>query len=510
MNVSENNRRIAKNTLVLYARMGVTMLVSLFTSRVVLDALGIEDYGIYNVVGGFVALFSIISGALSVSISRFFTFELGRGNVERLQRIFSSAIIIQIVLGAVLFLLASTLGVWFVENKLVIPPDRLDAAKLLLPLSAGTFFIGLLSVPYNAAIVAHERMKAFAYVGVLEALLRLLVAYALVVSPFDKLLTYGALSVATALLIRFIYAAYCRRNFPECRFSFRVDRELLGGMFSFAGWAFLGNGSFVLKTQGVNVVINLFCGPAVNAAFGVAAQVTGAVTSFVSNFMQAVNPQITKNFSSGNLAAMHALVFRSSRFSFFLMLFLCLPVMKSADGILALWLVDVPAHTAAFVRLSFVFCLIDCLVMPVMFGLLAEGNIRNYEIFLVVVNTLNLPLAYFALRAGFPPESVFVVAIVIGVVIMAGRIWLARRAFALSSRKFVRDVLLKAAAVSALAGTFAYFLEIPCGGNAVAEFLVHSALIAAVAGTAILLVGLNSKERAFLKAKILEKVKKHA
>ena len=279
MNVSANNRRIAKNTLVLYARMGVTMLVSLFTSRVVLDSLGIEDYGIYNVVGGFVALFNIISGALSVSISRFFTFELGRGNVDRLQRIFSSAIIIQIALGAVLFLLASTLGVWFVENKLVIPPERLAAAKLLLPLSAGTFFIGLLSVPYNAAIVAHERMKAFAYVGVLEALLRLLVAYALVVSPFDKLLTYGALSVATALFIRFIYAAYCRRNFPECRFSFRVDRELLGGMFSFAGWAFLGNGSFVLKTQGVNIVINLFCGPAVNAAFGVAAQVTGAVTA---------------------------------------------------------------------------------------------------------------------------------------------------------------------------------------------------------------------------------------
>lgn len=273
-------------------------------------------------------------------------------------------------------------------------------------------------------------------------------------------------------------------------------------MFSFAGWAFLGNGSFVLKTQGVNIVVNLFCGPAVNAAFGVAAQVTTAVSSFVSNFMQAVNPQITKTFSSGNLFAMHTLIFRSARFSFFLMLFLCLPVMKSADTILAIWLAEVPAHTAAFVRLSFVFCLVDCLVMPVMTGLLAEGNIRNYEIFLVVVNTLNLPLAYFALRAGFPPESVFVIAIIIGLAIMAGRIWLARRAFALSSRKFARDVLLKATAVAVFAGTFAYCLEVPCGGNEIAQFFVHSALIVGVTGTAILFVGLGADERNFLYTKI--------
>ena len=464
--VSENNKRIAKNTLMLYVKMGVTMLVSLYTSRVVLEFLGIEDYGIYNVVGGFVALFSLISGALSVSISRFFTFELGRGNQDELRRIFSSALVIQIVLGALLFILISTVGIWFVSNKLVIPPERLGAAQIVLFLSGVSFFISLISVPYNAAIIAHERMKAFAFVGIFEAILKLLVAY----------------------------AVYCKKHFSECSFRFCWDKRLFQKMFSFAGWAFLGNGSFVLKTQGVNIVINMFYGAAVNAAFGITSQVTAAVTSFVSNFMQAVNPQITKNFSSGKLPEMHSLILRSSRFSFFLMLLLCLPVIKGTDFILSTWLVEVPEHTANFVRLSFIFCLIDCLVLPVMFGLLAEGNIRNYEIFLGITNTLNLPLSYFALHVGFPSESVFVIAIIIGVVVAAGRVWLARSAFSLSSRKFLTNVLLPSTFVCTGSSIFAWVLNIPVE-NEILKFIFQSGLIVVVTGVLVVYFGLNREER---------------
>ena len=492
--VSENNKRIAKNTLMLYVKMGVTMLVSLYTSRVVLEFLGIEDYGIYNVVGGFVALFSLISGALSVSISRFFTFELGRGNQDELRRIFSSALVIQIVLGALLFILISTVGIWFVSNKLVIPPERLGAAQIVLFLSGVSFFISLISVPYNAAIIAHERMKAFAFVGIFEAILKLFVAYSLVLTPFDKLIVYGVLTVVSSLIIRSMYAVYCKKHFSECSFRFCWDKRLFQKMFSFAGWAFLGNGSFVLKTQGVNIVINMFYGAAVNAAFGITSQVTAAVTSFVSNFMQAVNPQITKNFSSGKLPEMHSLILRSSRFSFFLMLLLCLPVIKGTDFILSTWLVEVPEHTANFVRLSFVFCLIDCLVLPVMFGLLAEGNIRNYEIFLGITNTLNLPLSYFALHVGFPPESVFVIAIIIGVVVAAGRVWLARSAFSLSSRKFLTNVLLPSTFVCTGSSIFAWVLNIPVE-NEILKFIFQSGLIVVVTGVLVVYFGLNREER---------------
>ncbi len=499
--VSENNKRIAKNTLMLYVKMGVTMLVSLYTSRVVLEFLGIEDYGIYNVVGGFVALFALISGALSVSISRFFAFELGRENHGNLQRIFSSALLIQVLLGVLLFVAISTVGVWFVSNKLIIPPERLSAALIVLFLSGISFFISLISVPYNAAIIAHERMKAFAYVGVFESILKLFVAYSLVVIPFDKLVVYGTLSVGTSLIIRSVYAVYCKKHFPECSFRFCWDGALFRRMFSFAGWAFLGNGSFVLKSQGVNVVLNMFCGAAVNAACGVATQVTTAVTSFVSNFMQAVNPQITKSFSMGRLSEMHMLIFRSSRFSFFLMLLLCLPVMKGVDYILGIWLVDVPMFTASFIKLSFVFCLVDCLVMPVMFGLLAEGNIRNYEIFLGVTNTLNLPFSYFALRAEFPPESVFIISIMIGVVVAVGRLWLAKNAYALSPRKFLESVLLPTGGVCFGSGMFTWFLDIPIESE-ILKFIIQTGLILAVTSGLVGCIGLNNRERKFIRGQL--------
>ena len=507
---SDNNKRIAKNTIFLYFRQILLMLVSLYTVRVVLAALGEEDYGIYNVVGGFVSMFNILSGALSIAISRFITYEMGQPDVtvKRLQCIFSSSLIIQIVMGLIICLLIGTFGVWFIENKMVIPSERLDVALYVMLFSAIAFFINLLSVPYNALIIAHEQMKAFAYISIVEAVLRLLMAYLLLVSSTDKLLLYALCMVLVSLIVRSVYAIYCKRHYMECRFVLGFDKQLLSKMFVFSGWAFLGNGSFVLKEHGVNILLNIFCGPVVNAARGITSQVTHAVTIFVSNFMQAVNPQITKLFSSGKLDEMHRLIFRSSRFSFYLMLLLGLPLMKSIDYALGFWLVSVPEHTALFIQLLMVFCLMDCLVQPLMTGLLAEGNIRVYEFALVVLNVGNVLLSYLALRMDYAPESVYIVSIVIEVGIMWSRIYLSGKAYQLPVKRYCIDVLGNTAVVATLSGVFAWWIQLPISHPFV-HFVTVVFTVIVFTGIMIYLFGLNRSERAlFVNAltKILYKI----
>ena len=506
--MDSNNKRIAKNTLFLYLRQILVMAVSLYTVRVVLEVLGEEDYGIYNAVGGFVAMFSMLSGALSLSISRFITYEMGRPDVTvlRLRRIFSSSLLIQVLIGLVICLLIGTFGAWFVKYKMVIPAERLDITLYVLLFSALGFFINLLSVPYNALIIAHEQMKAFAYISIVEAGLNLLMAYSLIVASCDKLLLYAFCMVVVALIVRTTYALYCKRHFSECRFVKGFDKRLLSRMFTFAGWAFLGNGSFVLKEHGVNLLLNLFCGPAVNAARGITSQVTRAVTLFISNFMQAVNPQITKSYSSGNLDEMHRLIFTSSRFSFYLMLLLSLPLMKSVDYALGLWLVDVPEYTGLFICLLLIFCLMDCLVQPLMTGLLAEGNIRTYEIALVILNSCNVILSYFALREGFAPESVYIVSIVVEVGIMWSRIYLSGKAYGLPVRRYCLEVIGKAGATALVSGIFTWWLNFSLSDDFI-KFVLITSFVILFACLIVGVIGLDSYERTYLLSIIRNKYK---
>ena len=501
MDTSENNKRIAKNTLFLYFRQILVMVVSLYTVRVVLDALGEEDYGIYNAVGGFVSMFNILSGALSVAIGRFITYEMGQPDVTtlRLQRIFSSSLLIQVAMGLIICLLIGSFGEWFVEQKMVIPAERLDVTLYVLRFSTLSFFINLLSIPYNALIIAHEQMKAFAYISIVEVILKLAVAYLLIIAPLDKLWLYALSMVVVALIVRVTYAIYCKRHFVECHFVWGFDKRLLSKMFVFSGWAFLGNGSFVLKEHGVSILLNMFCGPAVNAARGITGQVTGAVTMFVSNFMQAVNPQITKYYSSDNLPEMHRLIFKSSRFSFYLLLLLGIPLMKGINYALGLWLVSVPEYTALFIQLLMVFCLMDCLVQPLMTGLLAEGNIRVYEIALVVLNVSNMVLSYVALKRGYAPESVYVVSIVVEVGIVISRVWLSGKAYQLPVRRYCMEVLGNAFLVFAVAGAFAWWVRLPLA-NVFVNFVVVALLGLLFTGVVVYVLGLNRRERKFLLA----------
>ena len=319
--VSENNKRIAKNTLFLYFRQLLVMAVSLYTVRVVLAELGAEDYGIYNVVGGFVAMFSIISGSMTLAVNRFITIEIGKDNVLQATRIFSTSVIILLLFSILVCIGLETFGVWFLNAQMDIPDGRTIAANWALQLSLLAFVINLMSVPYNAVIIAHERMSVFALISILEVTLKLAVVFVLKwILLFDKLITYACLTTLVALIIRTVYAVYCKRHFEESRFKFTFDKGLLCDMLGFTGWAFWGNSVILLKDQGVNVLLNLFCGPVVNAAQGIAMQINAAVYSFVSNFMIAIRPQIIKNHASGNFQAMHIQIIKSGKFGFFIML----------------------------------------------------------------------------------------------------------------------------------------------------------------------------------------------
>ena len=323
---SENNKRIAKNTLVLYGRTLFVMLISLYTSRVILEVLGVDDFGIYNVVGGLVSMFALINGSLTSITQRFLNFELGKKNEERLKRIFSASLSIHFILSIFILLLGETVGLWFLNTGLNIAPERMIAANWVYQCSLLTFIVNLISLPYNAAIIAHEKMDIFAYVSILNAFLKLSIVFPLRWISSDKLAGYAMLMLLVSIVIRLIYGRYCRKHYPECSFAFCKDKALYGEITSFAGWTFIGNSSALLMTQGVNILLNIFCGVAVNAARGIAVQVGHAVDSFVTNFMTALKPQIVKSYASGEHEYMMKLVQRGSKFSFYLLLLLSLPI----------------------------------------------------------------------------------------------------------------------------------------------------------------------------------------
>ena len=498
---SENNKRIAKNTLFLYVRMLLIMAVTLYTSRVVLQVLGVEDFGIYNVVGGVVAMFSILSGSLSAAISRFITFELGTNNQERLKAVFSSAIMIQWTLAVLIIVLAEILGVWFLNHGMNIAQERLLAANWVLQCSIATFAINLISIPYNAAIIAHERMKAFAYVSVIEACLKLAAVYALSVFLFDKLIVYSFLLLGISLIIRMIYGIYCGKNFAECHFYFIFDKGLLREMTSFAGWNFIGASSGVLKGQGVNILLNLFCGPTVNAARGIAVQVETAVQSFVNNFMTALNPQITKSYATGNNGYMMTLLYQGARLSFYMLFFLSLPLLIEAEMVLRLWLHTVPDYTVIFVRLILILALSESLSAPLITAMLATGNIRNYQLVVGGLQILNFPASYLFLHWGASPEMTFIIAIVVSQCCLLARLTMLRGMIGLSFGTYLRKVYLNVLMVGSFSVLFPLivYFQFPMG---ILRFL----FVILASSLSILLVvfyiGCTMKERLFIKDKI--------
>ena len=490
-------RRIAKNTMMLYVRMFVLMLVGLYTSRVVLNALGETDYGVYSVVGGVVAMFSMISGALNSAVSRFITFELGKNNPERLNRVYCTSVNIQLILALIVVLLAEPIGLWFIENKMTIDPARIPAATWVLHFSLLSFVINLMSVPQMASITAHEKMSAYAYIGILDGLLRLGVAFMIVSAPFDRLVYYAMLMAGVVLIVRLTYGIYCRIHFPECRYRFVFDRPLVKEMFAFAGWNFIGVTSGVLRDHGGNILVNLFAGPVVNAARGVAVQLNGAVQSFVTNFMTAVNPQITKSYAAGDYKYVFALIGKSSRMSFYLLSLMAIPIIFNADLLLQIWLKEVPGHTTLFVQLFLMFALSESLSLPLITAMLATGRIRNYQLVVGGIQLLNLPVSYIFLKMGAIPEITVVVAIALSHVCLFARLIMFSRASGFSVPGFVREVYVNAmkVAVSAAAIPLVMTFVLPEG---LWWSVLHLGVSLLWTAGVIFFVGCGKDDRAFL------------
>ena len=497
----ENSKRIAKNTLLLYIRLIFTMAVGLFTSRVILATLGVEDYGVYNVVAGFVLMFSFFTNSLGTAISRFLTYELGKGESSRLQRIFSTSVNVQLLLSITILILAEAVGIWFVNNKLNIPADRLYAANWTFQCAIIAFILNLISVPYNAAIIAHERMNAFAYISILEVTLKLAIVYVLYISPIDKLITYSVLFAVVGLIIRLVYGIYCQKHFTECHYRPIIDKSMMKEITGFAGWNLMGSGAYLFNTQGVNMAMNIFFGVTINAARGIATQVEGVVRQFVTNFTTALNPQITKSYAAGNMEYMYTLVCRGAKYSYFLMLFFAVPFMFEADIILKLWLDNVPQHTATFLRLTMIGTLCDILGNSTANACWATGKVKKYYLWVGTIGSLVFFISYGLFKIGFPAYSSYIVFIVIYAILIFVKLYIIKGLIDFPVAMFYRETLLRilpATFITFMVTALPFYMMDEC----VIRLLLTGIISISVLAGSIYFLGLEKSERGLVHNKL--------
>lgn len=506
---TDNNKRIAKNTLLLYFRMLLMMFVTLFTSRVVLDKLGVTDYGIYNVVGGVVAMLGFLNSSMSNAVQRYLSFEIGKNNEAGVNRIFNVSLFAHAGIAVFVFVVMEIVGVWYLNTHMNIPAERMDAANWVLQCSIFTTLFTIVQVPYNAIIISKEQMGIYAYISILEVVLKLLVVYMLAIGNFDKLKLYSVLIMVVTIGIVMIYRFYCTRKYKEAKFKFIKDWNLLKQIVGFASWNMLGELAWVFTGQGVNIILNSFFGPVVNAARGLAEQVNGAVNRFVANFQTAVNPQLIKNYASDQLGEMKTLLFRSTRFSYYLLLALSLPIILKMDFILHLWLKEVPDYTTDFCQLVLVSSLVSTLSNLLAQVARAYGKIRNYQIIVSIFLFLNFPLSYIVLKFGGSPLSTMFVNIGINAMLLFVRLRLTNRMIQMTYGSFIRNVLFPVIIVTAVALviplTIYFMLD-----NSIISFIIVCLVSFVSVGVSTYALGMNANERLYILAaisKIITKIK---
>lgn len=502
-----NNKRIAKNTLLLYIRMFFMMAITLYTSRVVLSALGVEDFGIYNVVGGVVAMMGVLNGAMSVSTQRFLTFELGKNDLARLKQVFSMSVTIYILFAVVLVLFAETVGLWFLNTHLVIPADKLEAANWVYQFTVISAVITLLYNPYNAMIIAHERMNIYAYVSIFEALLKLVVAYLIQLVSEDRLIYYGFYFLIASLLTTAVYFIYCVRSFKESRYTYYWEKGLFSQLMSYSGWNMFGSVSGLVKGQGLNILLNMFFNPAVNAARGIAFQVNTAVSLFFTNFYTAVRPQITKYYAQNDLENMNKLVFRSSKMSFFLIMFIALPLIVEAPFVIQFWLGQIPEYVVPFMRLIILITAVDAMATPLMTTAHATGNIKLYQSVVGTLVIMNIPVSYIFLDYGFPAVTVFYISLVISVVSLFLRLWIVNRLMDFPVWRYIREVFGRCL-LCALSGAIIPVAMASQLADGFTAFCMVSFSSIVASGLSVWLIGLNRSERMALSTIIKNKIRK--
>lgn len=496
-----DNKRIAKNTILLYLRMFYSLIISLFTARVVLQALGFTDYGLYNVVGSVTTIFTFLRSAMGNATNRYIAYGVGRGDVDELRKTFSTCVIVHSIIAFLIVVLCEVVGLWLFYNKLEIPPDRMNACFGVLQFSIATCAIGVICVPYDADIIAHEKMGAFAFISILNSTLNLGIVYAVKYFPLDKLVFYAFLIFALQLMNRFIYNYYCHRNFPESRFAQVVDKVQIKEMFKFAFWNLFGNMAAIACTPLLNVFLNMFFGPVVNAARAIAVNIQGTVSGFISNFQLAVVPQITKSYAAGDMRRMQKLIITSSKFSYFLFFFVALPLTIEAKLVLTLWLGDIPEHSISFMKLTMLTMLITSWIQPLHTANLATGKIKQFQTWRGAVMLLMLPISYFALKAGAVPEVVFVVQLIVTFAAQLVMLFIIRPLIQLSLREYTMEVFIRTFIVSIFAAVPSYMVYTSLPVNIWTLFVV-CAVSVLITSVFVYLIGLNRSEKDLVISKI--------
>ena len=499
MDSSKNNKRIAKNTLMLYFRMIFTMLVSLYTSRIVLNALGVEDYGIYNVVGGAVTIFGIFNGAMTSATQRFLTFDIGREDYTQLRKTFNATQIIHICIALLIFILAETIGLWFINNKLNLPEVRMEAALWVYHFSVLSFVVTIIQSPYNALIIAHEKMSVFAYLSILDVLFKLFVVFLLVQISYDKLELYGVLIFVVSVITAAFYKAYARIHFDETKFLIVKDKSLYKSLTSYSVWNLFGATSMVAKNQGVSIILNIFFGTIVNAALGIANQVFGTITSFVNNFQMASNPQIIKSYAADDKEYMVNLVIRTTKFSFFLLFTLTLPVFLELEYLLTVWLKLVPDYTVIFTILILINALIDSVSKSLMAAVTATGKIRTYQLVIGGLSLLILPISYVLFKFEFQPETTFIVSISIAIVAFVFRLLFTKKQIPkFSIKQFLHEVIIRSIPIVLLSSLIPWFIVSHMNSGIIRLILVMLTSLG-MSMISIYFFGLNNNEKLLVK-----------
>ena len=483
-----------------------SIIVNLYAVRVIWQVLGIDDYGIYNVVAGIVMMFSFINSGMVASSQRFISFELGRRDFEKLNKVFSISLTVHALIAILVLILAETIGVWFLNSELNIPDDRMNAANWIYQFSILSFMVTIISVPYNACIVAHEHMKAYGYFGILEVVLKLVIVFLLMVIPGDKLIVYGLLLLAVSVLMRIIYGIYCAKNFQECHYSNTKDFSLIKEMFSFAGWSFVGNMGFSVRDQGINFILNMFFNVAVNAAKGIANNVATVISGFALNFQMAMNPQITKRYAAGEIDSMLSLIYSGCKYSCFLLLIFVIPIGIGAEPILKLWLGDVAPYTVGFLQLMLVMATVDSMVSPITTALQATGKIKKFQIIISLIMISTLVFSWIWLKFQTVPYVVMYVCIAISAVALVTRLRLLHELVAVSYRKFLKNAILPSVAVTAVSLTLGLFIYQYFSTDFLG-LVAFGAISCMITALAICFLGLSSKERNFVKNMVAARLK---
>ena len=487
-------KKIARNTLLLYFRMILGMLVSLYTSRVVLKVLGVDDFGIYNIIGGVIVMFSFINSFLTSACQRYISFSIVRDSVEETRKVFSTSLFIHILVFCLFAVFAETIGLWFVYNKLVLPECRFDVSVWVFHIMVIESCISIFKVPYNAAIIAEEKMDFYAYTSIVENILRLLVVYLLVVSPFDKLLVYALLHILVSLIIFMWYKVYSEKKFSYCVFSIKYDIVYLKQMLSFSGWNLFGSIADIGYMQGTNIILNLFYGVALNAAMGIATTVRSSIYSFITNIQIAANPQIIKSYAIDNIQYYRNLVFKISKYSYFLMLLLAIPVMLNIEFILNVWLEEVPDFSASLINLGLIFCLIDCLHGPLWISMQATGRIKYYQILVSFVLLLNLPFSYLALYHGYSPNSIMIVQIIVSFLVLLVRLIFSCKYAKLNILGYIASVILPSFLVTLISLPLPLYIA-SLFNDSLSKLLLTGFLSTLVICFSVLFFGMSKGER---------------